>query len=114
MPKAGKSGAVTKGAELPAEKLVKEPKEGAKNSETKESLREKAALAAAVKVVAGIFRQRFQQVLISCSGQERLQEFAGQKIWEGHGRRDQGGNHPSKVRWNRPITRPMRSYCPHC
>jgi hypothetical protein len=43
-----KRGAVTEEAELPAEKLVKEPKEGAKNPETKESLREKAALAAAV------------------------------------------------------------------
>jgi hypothetical protein len=95
MPRTGKSGAVTKGTELPAEKMVKETKDGAKISETtKESLREKAALAAAVKVEACIFRLRFQQVvLISCSGEERFQELAGQKIREGYGRRDQGGNH---------------------
>lgn len=51
MPKGGKGATVVKGTELPAEKLIKEPKDGAKSSETKESLREKAALAAAVKVV---------------------------------------------------------------
>ena len=51
MPKGPKSGTVSKGAESSTEKPARESKDMIKLSDTKESIREKAALAAAVKVL---------------------------------------------------------------